>query len=71
MTATQNSFRVSVNGRPPVTAVINAGAPAGTNAEDLIRDAIENAYLAQGGLPGGTLFVDLNNVAPGRSAESW
>jgi len=55
--ATHNSFRVSVNGRPPVTAVVNLTGLTNTNPHTRIEEAIVNAYQAVGPLPAGSLTV--------------
>ncbi|GAA3688976.1 hypothetical protein GCM10023081_27920 [Arthrobacter ginkgonis] len=75
---THNSFRISVNGRPPVTAVVDLDGLDDTNPHKHIETAILNAYLEQGSLPAGTLTVvttkpaaaaDLGQVLEVRSTE--
>lgn len=72
--ATHNSFRISVNGRPPVTAVVDATAVTNTNAYAQIQSAILNAYQAQSPLTGTltvttTLTATLGRVLEIRSDE--
>lgn len=55
--ATHNSFRVSVAGRAPVTAVIDTVGLTSGNVYGRIETAIENANQAQGPLPAGSLTV--------------
>jgi uncharacterized protein len=63
--ATHNSFRISVNGRPPVTAVVDLNGLNNTNPHTRIEAAIFNAYQGQGPLPAGTLTVTTNDAAAG------
>lgn len=55
--ATHNSFRISVNGRPPVTAVVDLTGLTNANPHTQIQAAIFNAYQAQSPLPAGSLTV--------------
>lgn len=60
-----NSFRISVNGRPAVTAIINKTGLTGANAASRIQDAIVTAYQQQQLVNlAGTITVALNAVVP-------
>ncbi|MBK5305246.1 MAG: phage tail sheath family protein [Frankiaceae bacterium] len=62
--ATHNSFRISVDGRPPVTAVVSLTGLTNANPHTQMETAILNAYQAQGPLPAGSLTV-VTTAGPG------
>lgn len=59
-----NSFRISVNGRPAVTAIINKTGLTGANAAGRIQDAIITAYQQQLVNLTGLITVSLSALAP-------
>lgn len=59
-----NSFRISIHGRPAVTAIINKTGLTAANATGRIQDAILTAYQQQLVNLAGTITVGLNAVAP-------
>ena len=70
MDPTHNSFRISVGGRPPVTAVVSLAGLTNATLYAHIQNAILNAYQAQGPLPAGSLTVVTTNVTPPGAATA-
>lgn len=55
--AAHNSFRISVNGRPPANVVVDHNAVTNTNVLTEIQDTIFDAYQGISPLPAGSLTV--------------
>jgi phage tail sheath protein FI len=59
ITADHRSYRVSVNGRPPVTAVIDHTTVTAANVEARLADAVIAQYQGVSPLPAGSLTASL------------